>query len=162
MISRLARWYAPLGWRTLVLIAIVALFVSAFLAFSRPVVMLVDGERVDTDVPPVTTETDHVYVPLRSVADALGAEMQTDPKIGKIYVTLGGETLSLHVGDRRAYVNAIPFTLRRAPFVVRGRVMVPLDAVAHSLKVRAKYDQREGRIEVNTPGIGMAPREEGP
>lgn len=153
----LARWYAPPGWRALVLIAIVALFVSAFLAFSRPVVMLVDGERVDTDVPPVATESDHVYVPLRSVADALGAEMQTDAKTGHVYVTLGGETLSLRIGDRRAYANGVAFTLRRAPFVVRGRVMVPLDAVAHSLKVRAKYDARAGKVEVNTPGIGMAP-----
>ena len=156
---RLARWYAPLGWRTIVLIAIVALFASAFLAFSRPVEMLVDGERVDSDVPPVTTETDHVYVPLRSVADALGAEMQTDAKAGKIYVTLDGETLSLRIGDRRAFVNGMPFTLRRAPFVVRGRVMVPLDAVARSLKVRAEYDQRAAKIEVDTPGIGMAPRQ---
>lgn len=153
----LARWYAPLGWRALVLVAIVALFVSAFLAFSRPVEMLVDGERVDTDVPPVTTETDRAYVPLRSVADALGAEMQTEPKIGKIYVTLGGETLSLRIGDARAYVNGMPFTLRRAPFVVRGRVMVSLDAVARSLKVRAQYDARDAKIEVDTPGIGIAP-----
>lgn len=154
---RAARWYSPPEWRALVLIAVVALFVAAFLAFSRPVVMLVDGERVDSDVPPVTTLSDHVYVPLRSIADALGAEMQTDPKTGKIYVALGGEALSLRVGDRRAYVNAVPFTLRRAPFVVRGRVMVPLDAVARSLKVRARYDARAAKIEVNTPGVGMAP-----
>lgn len=140
----------------MVLIAIVALFVSGFLAFSRPVVMLVDGERVDSDVPPVTTETDHVYVPLRSVADALGADMDTDAKSGRISVSLNGETLSLHVGDRIAQVNGMPLTLRRAPFVVRGRVMVPLDAVARALKVRARYDQRADRVEVNTPGIGMA------
>jgi hypothetical protein len=156
---RSAGWYAPLGWRGVVFIAVVALFVSAFLAFARPVVVVVNGERVETDVPPVTTETDHVYVPLRSVADALGAELQTDAKIGKIYVTLGGETLSLQIGDRRAYVNGMPFTLRRAAFVVRGRVMVPLDAVARSLKVRARYDARDAKIEVDTPGIGMAPHE---
>lgn len=156
---RSTRWYAPLGWRGVVFIAVIALFVSAFLAFSRPVVVMVDGERVETDVPPVTTETDHVYVPLRSVADALGAVMQTDTKIGKIYVTLGGETLSLRIGDRAAFVNGVPFTLRRAPFVVRGRVMVPLDAVARSLKVRAEYDARAAKIEVNTPGLGMAPQQ---
>ena len=153
----LARWYVPLEWRAIVMVAIVALFVSAFLAFSRPVEMLVDGERVDSDVPPVTTETDRAYVPLRSIADALGAEMQTVAKDEKIYVTLGGETLSLRIGDRRAFVNGMPLTLRRAPFVVRGRVMVALDAVARSLKVRAKYDARAAKIEVNTPGIGMAP-----
>lgn len=160
--SRWARRYAPLQWRSVAAIAGIALVVSAVLAFSRPIVMLVDGQRVDTDVAPVTTVTDHVYVPLRSLADALGAEMEVDERTQRIRVILGGQTLSLHVGDARVLVNDVPVTLRRPPFVVRGRVMVPLDAVAESLKVRAKYDERAARIEVNTPGVGMAPREETP
>jgi len=41
-----------------------------------------------------------------------------------------------------------------APFRVRGRVMISLDAVARALNVRARYDARNARIEVVTPGIG--------
>jgi hypothetical protein len=154
---RLARWYAPLGWRGVVFIAIVALFVSAFLAFSRPVIMIVDGDRVDTDVAPVTTESDRAYVPLRTIADALGAEIDADAKTGTIGVTLGDKTLSLKIGDRNARVDGMPLTLRRPPFVVRGRVMVSLEAVARALGVHAKYDAKAARIEVNTNGIGMVP-----
>ena len=34
--------------------------------------------------------------------------------------------------------------------------MISLDAVARALHVRAKYDPRDARIEVVTPGIGEA------
>jgi len=143
--------------RRVLVVGAVALFASAWLAFSRPIEMLVDGERVDTDVPPVTTVSEKVFVPLRSVADALGAQTEVDSKNGVVDVVLGAQSLRVRVGDRRATVNGMAFTLKHSPFRVRGRVMVSLDAVARALHVHARYDARNARIEVVTPGIGMAP-----
>jgi len=157
MKRRIAELYGGRAWQSLVLIATCALVAASVLAFSRPIVMLVDGERVDTDVGPVTTANAKAFVPLRSIADALGAETEVDGKTGRISVTLGSQTLTLRVGDTHATVNGMPFTLGHAPFRVRGRVLVSLDAVARALNVRAKYHPREARIEVITPGIGQAP-----
>ncbi|HLY01352.1 MAG TPA: copper amine oxidase N-terminal domain-containing protein [Candidatus Cybelea sp.] len=157
MKRRVAELYGGVGWQSLALVAICALFAASVLAFSRPIVMLVDGERVDTDVPPVTTANAKAFVPLRSIADALGAETEVDGKTGKISVVLGSQTLTLHVGDAHATVNGMPLTLKHAPFRVRGRVLISLDAVARALGVRARYNPREARIEVITPGIGQAP-----
>ena len=156
MIRRAAQLYASLRWQSLAIVALCAIAASLVLALSRPIVMFVDGERVDSDVAPVTTASDRAYVPLRSIADALGAEIEVDAKTGKIDVTLGGQTLALRPGDRQAKVNGMPLTFKRAPFRVRGRVLVPLDAVARALGVRASYDPRTARIEVVTPGIGQA------
>jgi hypothetical protein len=116
--------------------------------------MLVDGQRVDSDVAPVTTASERAFVPLRSIADALGAETQADPKTGTVEVVLGGQSLRVRVGEARATLNGVPFTLKHVPFRVRGRVMISLDAVARALHVHAKYDPRDARIEVTTPGIG--------
>ncbi len=157
MIRRTAELYGALRWRSLVVLVVCALGISSLLAFSRPIVMLVDGERVDSDVAPVTTGNAKAFVPLRSVADALGAETEVDGKSGKISVVLGGQTLQLRVGDTHASLNGMPFTLKHAPFRVRGRVLISLDAVARALNVRASYDPREARIEVVTPGIGQGP-----
>jgi|HubBroStandDraft_5_1064220.scaffolds.fasta_scaffold00116_12 hypothetical protein len=154
MIARAQSLYANFNWRALALIAILAFVTSAALAFSRPTVMLVNGQRVDSDVPPVTTASARAFVPLRSIADALGAETQVDGKNGNIAVVLGGQSLRLRVGDTHATLNGMPLTLKHAPFRVRGRVMVSLDAVARALNVRARYDSRNARIEVVTPGIG--------
>jgi hypothetical protein len=161
VIRRTAQLYSTMSLRRMALVAVVALVASTLLALSRPIVMLVDGERVDSDVPPVTTASAKAFVPLRSVADALGAETEVDPKTGAIAVVLGGESLRVHVGENRATVNGMPFTLKHAPFRVRGHVMISLDAVAHALRVRAKYDPRNARIEVITPGVGQVPNPKG-
>jgi hypothetical protein len=156
LIRRSAELYAGLGWRSLLVIAVAALAVSMLLVSSRPIVMLVDGERVDTDVAPVTTASEKAFVPLRSIADALGAETEVDAKNNSVYVVFGGQSFRVRVGDPHATLNGMPITLKHAPFRVRGRIMVSLDAVARALHVRARYTPRDARIEVITPGIGEA------
>ncbi|MBV8374159.1 MAG: hypothetical protein JO302_01510, partial [Candidatus Eremiobacteraeota bacterium] len=100
--------YRAPSWRTLTLTAAVALLASGLLAFSRPAVMVVDGERIDSDVPPITTTADHVFVPLRSIADALGAETTIDEKTGRVDVIRGNQSLRLRLGDEHATLNGMP------------------------------------------------------
>ena len=88
-------------------------------------------------------------MPLRSIADALGAETDVDAKARPIDVVLGGQSFRVRVGDTHATLNGMPITLKHAPFRVRGRVMISLDAVARALHVRATYDPRNARIEVD-------------
>ena len=146
--------YRAPNWRTIVFVAAVALVASALLAFSRPVELVVDGERVETEVPPVTTASDRVFVPLRSVADALGAETSVDEKSGRIEIIRGSQTLRVRIGDPHATLNGMPFTLAHPPFRVRGRVMIALRVFADAFDVRATYDPRTARIDVLTPGVG--------
>jgi hypothetical protein len=140
----------------LMAVAFAALLVSGLLALSRPVEMLVDGERIESDVPPVTTSVGKVFVPVRSIADALGAQTQPGEGDRRIDIVRGNQSLRLKVGETRATVNGMPLTLKHAPFRVRGRVMVELKAVVSAFNVRAIYDSRTARIEVLTAGIGQA------
>ena len=149
--------YRALSWQSLTLTAVIALVASALFAFSRPTVMMVDGERVDSDVPPVTASADKVFVPLRSIADALGADTVVDEKSGVIAVVRGSQSLRLKVGDERATFNGMPMTLHHAPFRVRGRVMVSLRTIEQAFNVRATYDPRTARIDMLTPGVSRAP-----
>ena len=146
--------YRRPSFRSLVLAAAIATIGSAVLAFSRPVDIVVDGQRVESDVPPVSTADNHVYVPIRSLADALGAQTSVDGQ--NIYVVRGTQSLRLRVGDAKASVNGMPLTLEHAPFRVRGRVMVGLRAIARAFDVHAAYDARTARVDVMTPGIGEA------
>ena len=149
--------YRALTWQSVTLTAVAALSASALLAFSRPTVMMVDGERVESDVPPITTASDRAFVPVRTIADALGAETVIDPRTGEIDVIRGNQSLRLKLGNVHATLNGMPMTLRHAPFRVRGRVMVSLNLVAQAFNVRASYDPRTARIDILSPGIGQAP-----
>jgi hypothetical protein len=153
--------YRGFDWRSLALTGVAALMASAVLAFSRPVVMLVDGQRIESDVSPVTTASDKVFVPVRSIADALGAVTEYDARTGRVEISRGGERLTVRIGSVHATLNGMPMTLRHAPFRVRGRVMIALHVVARAFGVEASYDPRSARIMVNTPGIGEAPNPSG-
>jgi hypothetical protein len=137
---------------TLVATLVLALLGSLTFAFSNPVEVRVDGQPVISDVPPVTSGK-AVFVPLRPVSDALGAQTHYEHKSGDVVVTRGDQTLRLKVGSTHAKINGMPVTLKHAPFRVRGRVMVSLRAVQQVFGVRVKFDKMTARVDVNTPGV---------
>lgn len=143
---------------TLAATLVLALFGSLTFAFSNPVEMRVDGQPVISDVPPVTTPKG-VFVPLRPVSDALGAETRYEHKSGDVVITRGDQTLHLKVGSLHAKVNGMPLTLKHAPFRVRGRVMVSLHAVQQVFGVRVKFNKMTARVDLNTPGVSEAAAE---
>jgi copper amine oxidase-like protein len=148
------RYHRP-SKATLAATLVLAFFGSLTFAFSKPVEVRVDGQPVISDVPPVTTAKG-VFVPLRPVSDALGAETKYEHKSGDVVVTRGDETLRLKVGSTRAKVDGKPVTLKHAPFRVRGRVMVSLKAVQQVFGVRVKFDEMTARVDLNTPGVSIA------
>ncbi|HEX8807159.1 MAG TPA: stalk domain-containing protein [Candidatus Aquilonibacter sp.] len=140
--------------RMFVVTATVAMTASAFVMFSRPIDMVVDGESVASDVPPIAAAGNHVYVPVRTLADALGAQTSIEGR--NIDVVRPGQSVHLRIGDVHARVNGMPLTLDHAPFRVRGRVMIGLRSMERAFGVHASYDARSARIAVMTPGIGEA------
>lgn len=140
--------------QTVILTAVIATMASSLFALSRPVEIVVDGQHVQSDVPPVQAPLEKIYVPLRSVADALGAQTVMDGDT--IAVVRGNESLRLRVGDTHARFNGMPLTLKHAPFRVRGRVMIGLKAMASAFGMRATYDVRTARVDIVTPGVGEA------
>ncbi|HET9029958.1 MAG TPA: stalk domain-containing protein [Candidatus Aquilonibacter sp.] len=140
--------------QTLVLTAVIAAACSVMVSLSHPVEMLVDGQRVATDVPPVTTAKQRIFVPLRSIADALGAE--TIVQGDKIFVVRGTQSLRVELGSRRATINGMPFTMAHAPFRVRGRVMIGLKPISDAFAVHATYNARTARVEILSGNVGDA------
>jgi hypothetical protein len=129
-----------------------ALAASLTFAFSKPIEVRVDGQPLISDVPPVSSAKDGIFVPLRPVSDALGAETRYERKSGDVIVTRGDQVLRLKVGSTHAKLNGMPMTMPHAPFRVRGRVMVSLHAVQQAFGVRVRFDKVTARVEVETPG----------
>ena len=143
------------GVKTVSVTALIAAAVAVSLAFSRPVELRVDGQKIVTDVPPVTQEHE-VFVPLRAIAEALGADTHFKSITGdgdSVEVIRGDKTLRFEVGKARATLNGAPMTLRHPPFRVRGRVMVGMHALSRAFSVKTRYDRKTARIDVDTPGV---------
>jgi len=149
--------YKPPGSAAVLATAVIAVAASIAFSLAKPVEVRVDGQPMLTDVPPVRTDSDTVFVPLRPLSEALGAEIRYDQKSGDIFLTRGDQMLHLKIGDLHAILNGMPMTLMRAPFRVRGRTMVSLHAVQRAFGVRVKFDKSKSRVDVNTLGTAAAP-----
>jgi hypothetical protein len=137
--------------KTVAVTAAIAALSAALTSLAHPAALRVDGERMLSDVPPVTTAKT-AYVPLRVIAERLGADTNYDPKTGLIELIRAGDTMRLHVGDRYATLNGKKLVLRTAPFSVRGRTMVPLQVIASAFKTHVRYDTAHAQIDVLTSG----------
>jgi hypothetical protein len=141
--------------RLIVVTAAVAATASLAVAVSQPATVDVDGQRIVSDVAPVTAGG-VAYLPLRAVTEAAGAVTAYDPRTGELSVRRGTEVLVMHVGDRHATLNGSPLLLAHAPFTVHGRAMIRGNDLALALGSAVKYDASRGRIDVRTPGAVVA------
>ena len=132
--------------------AAVAAVASLSLAFSQATTVNVDGHRIVSDVPPVTVAKE-AYLPIRAVAEGLGAEAHYDAASGDIDFIHGADHLRVRIGDTHATLNGQPMTLKHAPFMVRRRAMVSTAVIARALGSSVRYDNRTARIDVTTPGV---------
>jgi len=134
---------------TLVLSALASVLAAA----SQPASLRIDGQRIVSDVPPVTSIKGEAFVPLRVVAENLGAETDYDAKTGAVELSRGKDTLRLRAGDNLATMNGKRLLLKHAPFAVRGRMMVSLATIARAFGSKVSYDRPRAKIDVMTPGL---------
>ena len=142
-------------FRLLLATAVTALVASLSLALSTPATISVDGQRLATDVPPVTTPGG-TYLPLRTVADAAGAQTSFDEHSGAITVRRGTDVLRMHAGTTKASLNGRSVELAHAPFTVRGRAMVAGATIAATFGSTVRFDAKHQRVVVHTPGVVVA------
>ncbi len=137
--------------RSIGITTVFAATAAAVSALSNPAALRIDGQRMVSDVPPVTTAKG-AYVPLRFVAQSFGAETSYDAKTGTVELVRANDTLRLHAGDRQATFNGHKLTLKAAPFSVRGRTMVALSTVASAFRTKVRYEPARANIDVMTTG----------
>jgi hypothetical protein len=126
---------------------------SVLAAASQPASLRIDGQRIVSDVPPVTSIKGEAFVPLRVVADNLGAQTDYDAKTGSVELSRGKDVLRLRAGDTIAEMNGKKVVLKHAPFAVRGRMMVGLGTIARAFGSKVTYDGSKAKIDVMTPGM---------
>jgi hypothetical protein len=139
----------PISFRTYVVTTVFASLASLAMFLSHPPTLRVDGQHMASDVPPVTSMRG-TFLPLRAIALGIGAVTSYDAKTGQIDVLRGRDIVVLHVSAHNGLLNGMPFTMRHAPFVVRGRVMVPAGLFERALGSTVRYDAAHESIEITT------------
>lgn len=122
------------------MLAIVMLFSVAISANADGEVKVkVDGKEIKTDVAPVI-KSGSTLVPIRAIAEALGADVQWDGGTRTVTVSTVDNEISLTLDSTTATVNGAAKTLEVAATLIDGRSMLPLRFVGESLGATVNYD----------------------
>ena len=119
-------------------------------------VMLVNDEPVKIDVPPTIVEG-RTLLPIRWVAEPLGATVGWDGTERKVTVSLGDVFIELWIGKNIARVNGVekpidPNNPKVVPMIIKGRTMLPVRFVAENLGADVLWDGATKTVTIIYPG----------
>ena len=114
------------------------------------IIVLLDGEAVTFDAQPeILAGT--TFVPLRSIFEQLGAEVEWNQQRQEALLTSGREAICLKVGSRVAIRNTEVSSLIDAPYLKEDRVMVPLRYLSESLGYDVTWNPETRTAEIRSP-----------
>lgn len=110
--------------------------------FSYNVDVYVNGEHVHFPDQRafIDTKTNRTYVPIRFVAESLGARVDWDAQKMTAVINRGGKTVTVTVGTNIARVDNKLVTLDAAALLVNQRTVVPLRFVSEALGEKVKWE----------------------
>jgi len=118
-------------------------------------VMIQDGKTVLIDVSPQVVQG-RTLLPIKWVAEPLGASVVWSAAERKVTVVLGTATVELWIGRSTARVNGTtvaidPQNSGAVPLIVSGRTMLPVRFVAEQLGARVDYDVTDRKVTITWP-----------
>lgn len=117
--------------------------------------MIQDGTSVSIDVPPQIVQG-RTLLPIKWVAEPLGASVGWDAAERKVTVVLDTTTLELWIGKGTARVNGSnvvidPQNAGVVPLIVNGRTMLPVRFVAEQLGAQVEYNAADRSVTITWP-----------
>ena len=123
--------------RLAILLATSLLISLLFSPLGQATLITVDGQPLE-EARPILADS-RTLVPLRSIFEALDAQVQFDAERKIITATKGSTRVQLTIGSPVVEVDGNPLLIDMPPFVFQGRVYVPLRFVATALGAHVKY-----------------------
>ncbi|WP_421617220.1 N-acetylmuramoyl-L-alanine amidase [Brevibacillus sp. TJ4] len=141
MFALLAFWLIP-SWA-----------MGAQAAQAQPINLVIGGQAVEPDVPPAI-QGGRTLVPVRVVAEELGAEVDWDPNTKKAVIRRDNKQLVLTIGSRTAQVDGKAVQLDTPPAIVNQRMLLPLRFVGESLGITVGWVESTRTVVANeTPHV---------
>lgn len=110
-----------------------------------PLTIMMNARPVNFDVAP-RVQDGIPLTPFRHLFESNGGSVDWN-NVQKVLEASGdGQSVWLKIGDKIAKVNKIDVELELAPFIERGRTMVPLSFIRDSLAVDVQYDPATGHV----------------
>ncbi|NLV17566.1 MAG: SH3 domain-containing protein [Syntrophomonadaceae bacterium] len=144
--------------RFLILLIILSLFIgpglftaSAATGSGSPRVFL-NGNKLDFEVSPII-ENSRTMVPLRSIFEAMGADVYWDDTSRVVTASKGAITVILPVDSSTAIVNGNPYYLDVPSKIVNNRTLAPLRFVGEAFGGRVSWNDTTKTIHIDNASV---------
>jgi hypothetical protein len=87
-------------------------------------------------------------VPIRAIAEALGADVTWNEAARRVKLTRGETTITLTLGETIARVNGAIFEMDVAPYAANGRTYIPLRYAAQFFGQTVTWNQEAQRVDI--------------
>ncbi|CCF14904.1 uncharacterised BCR, COG1649 family protein [Brevibacillus laterosporus GI-9] len=109
---------------------------------SQGISIYLDGQRINSDVPPyIIPKVNVTMVPLRVISEGLGAQANWDQSKQTVTIRKPDTNISMTVKQNYATVNGSKVNLDSSVVNKQGRVIVPLRFVSQQLGLQVAWDQ---------------------
>lgn len=138
---------------TILLVVLMSWFVSNYAM--TDVTVEVDGKKiVFPDQKPFLDEKNRVLVPVRFIAEQLGAKVEWDDETMTVILKKENTQIELEIGFDRPAINGvlIPYEKRldAKPKIINGRAYVPLRFVSETFGVKVGWIDKTSIVVINT------------
>jgi hypothetical protein len=107
--------------------------------------VVLNSEFVDFDVNPRVDEGIPM-TPFRHLIEKAGGSVDWANLTKTVTAKAEGKDIWLQIGDRNAKINSLTVSLETAPYIDRGRTIVPLSFISDALNVTIEYDKETGHV----------------
>lgn len=98
-----------------------------------------DGKELKLDVPP-EVKNERTMVPIRAVAEAIGADVEWIQEERKVVMTRAGSTVTMTLDSATATVDGRAVGMDVAPYATEGRTLIPARYVAEFFGQKVDWD----------------------
>ena len=112
---------------------------------AQKITVKVNGEEVQFDQSPILYR-DRTMVPMRAIFEKLGAAVSWDGALQTASGVKGGSNVSVVIGNSNIFKNDKIISFDVPSFVLNGRTLVPVRAVAESFDCKVDWDGKANTV----------------
>lgn len=120
--------------------------------------VMVNGQPLQSDVKPFVNADGRTMLPVRAIAEALGATVQWDEATQTATLTLGEKTVKVTIGQNSLLVDGNPVSMDTAAAIKDGRTLLPVRAIGEALGAQVGWDEQTKTVQLDN---NLAARPEG-
>ncbi len=102
----------------------------------------VNGKLIEFDVKPLINEDDRTLVPIRFIAENLGAKVGWNQDLKEVTITKDNKTIKLKIGEKKANVNNEVIKFDTKAILEDGRTLVPVRFISETLGVTVDWNNK--------------------